>query len=374
MKILKSINLGTTRTGNKKNKGITLIALVITIIIILILAGITIIQLTGSGLFGKTEITKKRTRYASAKEIVNLKLMEIQIDCVEKNEEYNIIKIAEGMELAEDITIEKYYNKETSSIKDGVSKNITNLEGIVVSVNKYSEYKFLLGEECQIIGVLIGEVTNTTSKKDFTEILEFENGAIEDDKKINDEALVDYWPLNGTLDNIKANGHGSMYSDKQIIYGNGGAYLENNYLVANINQNHTSEWTLTCEYMPVTNYVNNAWILGWFNALDNEGSYCGLLYANNSLWLPNITNYGSAIDLDKLNQNQYNTIVLAYDKTYINCYINGEYCGKGNGVIKNYENMSVGGCSLANSFTGGYYKNIAYYERQLTETEISEGR
>ena len=39
----------------RKSKGITLIALVITIIILLILAGITINSLTNSGLFGKAQ-------------------------------------------------------------------------------------------------------------------------------------------------------------------------------------------------------------------------------------------------------------------------------------------------------------------------------
>ena len=38
-----------------RNNGITLIALVITIIILLILAGISISTLTGSGLLGKAE-------------------------------------------------------------------------------------------------------------------------------------------------------------------------------------------------------------------------------------------------------------------------------------------------------------------------------
>ncbi len=37
----------------RKDTGITLVALVITIIILLILAGISISSLTGSGLFGK---------------------------------------------------------------------------------------------------------------------------------------------------------------------------------------------------------------------------------------------------------------------------------------------------------------------------------
>ncbi|MCI8641224.1 MAG: hypothetical protein HFJ59_05080, partial [Clostridia bacterium] len=191
-----------------------------------------------------------------------------------------------------------------------------------------------------------------------------------DDKYIQDETVVDYWPLKETLENKKANGHGSLYSNKQIIYDNEGAYLENNYLMANLSQNNTSEWTLTCQYMPVTNYVNGGWILGWVNKLDTAGSYFGLHYANNSLWLPNITQFGDKINLNKLKQDQYNTIVLVYDKTYINCYINGEYCGKGKGAEGNYETMSIGGCTANNVYTGGYYKNIVYYERMLTETEI----
>ena len=42
-----------------KNEGITLVALVITIIILLILAGITIAQLTGNGLLEKTLFASK---------------------------------------------------------------------------------------------------------------------------------------------------------------------------------------------------------------------------------------------------------------------------------------------------------------------------
>ena len=167
-------------THNLENKGITLIALVITIIILLILAGITISQLIGSGLFGKAEVAKQRTRYATAKEIIDLKLMEIQTDCISKGEEYNIVKIAEEMEKAENIEIEKYYNKETATIKEGVEKNLTNLEGIVVSVKEYSEYKFLIGKECQIKGVLEGEVTDTTSEKDFIDIEKFEENTFGD--------------------------------------------------------------------------------------------------------------------------------------------------------------------------------------------------
>ena len=49
---------------SKKNKGITLVALVITIIILLILAGISISALTNTGLFGKAKEAKEKSENA----------------------------------------------------------------------------------------------------------------------------------------------------------------------------------------------------------------------------------------------------------------------------------------------------------------------
>ena len=53
---------------SKKNKGITLVALVITIVILLILAGISISTLTNTGIFGKAKEAKKKSDEASANE------------------------------------------------------------------------------------------------------------------------------------------------------------------------------------------------------------------------------------------------------------------------------------------------------------------
>lgn len=52
----------------KSNKGITLVALVITIIILLILAGISIASLTDTGLFDKTKEAKNATENAQGRE------------------------------------------------------------------------------------------------------------------------------------------------------------------------------------------------------------------------------------------------------------------------------------------------------------------
>lgn len=59
-----------------RESGITLVALVITIIILLILAGISIIQLTGSGLFDKAKLSKEKSE--NAKELENITLAEYE--------------------------------------------------------------------------------------------------------------------------------------------------------------------------------------------------------------------------------------------------------------------------------------------------------
>lgn len=55
-----------------KNRGITLVALVITIIILLILAGISIATLTGSGLFEKARLAEQESKNAQEKEDATL--------------------------------------------------------------------------------------------------------------------------------------------------------------------------------------------------------------------------------------------------------------------------------------------------------------
>ena len=67
---------------SKKNKGITLVALVITIIILLILAGISISALTNTGIFAKAKDAQSKSALADAKEKMTLLLNEWQMDHV----------------------------------------------------------------------------------------------------------------------------------------------------------------------------------------------------------------------------------------------------------------------------------------------------
>ena len=73
-------NLEVATHTNRKEKGITLIALIITIIILLILAGVAIGQLTGNGLFDKVKLAKEKSEEAQEKENETLGDYENEID------------------------------------------------------------------------------------------------------------------------------------------------------------------------------------------------------------------------------------------------------------------------------------------------------
>ena len=64
----------------KENKGITLVALVVTIIVLLILAGITILEITKSGLFEKSILAKEKSENESIKQEQTLNEYEEELD------------------------------------------------------------------------------------------------------------------------------------------------------------------------------------------------------------------------------------------------------------------------------------------------------
>ena len=71
----------------RKNKGITLVALVVTIIVLLLLAGIAIASLGGeNGLFSKVKLGKKAYEISEAKEKIELGISTLQIEQEEKGE------------------------------------------------------------------------------------------------------------------------------------------------------------------------------------------------------------------------------------------------------------------------------------------------
>ena len=160
------------KVKNKKEKGITLIALVITIIVLLILAGVSIAMLTGeNGLLNKARISKVYARKGQAEELLNLELNNIQ---AEKLGEATLNDIASDLakDEKEEFTIIKITSKEEARLKDG----ITILQGIVgeidVVVKDYEEFIFTIGEGIKITkicGIPIDEWKGQTVDSEKTD-------------------------------------------------------------------------------------------------------------------------------------------------------------------------------------------------------------
>lgn len=140
-------NINKARKNRKENRGITLIALVITIIILLILAGITIATLTGdNGILSKANLAKMQTEQEEGMEAIKLAINEMLIEKTEKGEKLTIDYI--GDHIHEKLEIEQ----------EDVTKNGEPTETVDVI---YGEYEYEIDDEfnINIIGSTKGKVT-----------------------------------------------------------------------------------------------------------------------------------------------------------------------------------------------------------------------
>ena len=122
---------------DKNTNGITLIALIITIIILIILAGISISALTGSGLFGRAKEAEEKTIKAQIKEEIEMAIQEIQID-----------ELSKGNNITLDVI-----NKELSNKLDGIIITNSDSNGIT---GEYKGYEYFIDSD---FGVTIREKT-----------------------------------------------------------------------------------------------------------------------------------------------------------------------------------------------------------------------
>ena len=139
------------RKNTRRNRGITLIALVITIIILLILAGVTINSILGNNsLLVKVKQAKEKYNQSVARERLELVLFTMQAEKVsnlEYNEnEYLTSKIEENdMKVTGDFVIVDGWEFEINrSVPQIVSEgdkeeDIENNEGLIGKVSKESE-------------------------------------------------------------------------------------------------------------------------------------------------------------------------------------------------------------------------------------------
>lgn len=121
----------------KQDYGITLVALVITIIILLILAGITISQLTGSGLFENARLAQEKSKNAQEKEDGILRDYENQMgEYINSNRNDNK-PISQLTGIKTDIFVNGQYSNTGTFSEKTTMNSFTNTTD---SENKISEY------------------------------------------------------------------------------------------------------------------------------------------------------------------------------------------------------------------------------------------
>ena len=124
----------------RNQRGITLIALVVTIIVLIVLAGIAISMTVGdSGIFTKAKEAKRLQITAEAKEKIGTEILAAQVEAIERNEELEQAQV-------EDI-VSKYGtlqdDKDTIVLKDS-EYTVSLLEiyqGTTTSTGSYTENK-----------------------------------------------------------------------------------------------------------------------------------------------------------------------------------------------------------------------------------------
>ena len=157
-----------------ESKGITLIALVITIIVLLILAGVSIAMLTGeNGILSQAQEAKKATERASIIE-------QVRLDILEKQTVNGSGDITAG-ELEE--ILKKYFSNEEENLKDIIAGTTTD-----------GEETKLISKEDETIKIDLSEIYNgdisdggTTPPEEPEPPSKDENGFFEENSTINGE-------------------------------------------------------------------------------------------------------------------------------------------------------------------------------------------
>lgn len=156
----------------KKNTGITIISLTITIIILLILSGIVLkLALGNNGIFGLAEETSEKTKKETAIEIIRLKITNIEMLSYAETEHFATLQYLSD-KLCEDKDIE--YVEKNSKLASLEKINVSDVTSIFVKLKEYS-YEFEINNSLKIVAI-DGEIidfdeeTINISKKEYDEL------------------------------------------------------------------------------------------------------------------------------------------------------------------------------------------------------------
>ena len=133
----------------KNQKGITLIALIITIIIMLILVAVTVSVVNNGEIIEKAQLATTITREKAAEEQLELAITEVKIDNLWRSDLSDLLAEfkkddRDDIEVIDVVSSGVSYVKKDYAIPEGTPTEIT------VIVTKYPEFEFTLGQACTI--------------------------------------------------------------------------------------------------------------------------------------------------------------------------------------------------------------------------------
>ena len=147
-------------------KGITIIALIVTIIILLILAGVTIITLSGqNGLLSKTDRAKGENEKQSATEIINLKITNAQIESYKETQSMPNLQYLSNM-LCKDEEIQ-YVELETQKLATLKEIVVGDAEAIYTKLKDY-DYEFKISKSLKLVAINGVEIADKEENQEDT--------------------------------------------------------------------------------------------------------------------------------------------------------------------------------------------------------------
>lgn len=136
----------------KTSQGVTLITLVVTIIVLLILAGVTIIFLTGErGILSKTQNAKTENEKQTATEIMNLKITQAQITSYSETQKMPDLQyLADRLYEDKEIQYVKRKEKEIATLEP--VKIVSEDDSILTKLNAYP-YEFEIDSKLRLASI-----------------------------------------------------------------------------------------------------------------------------------------------------------------------------------------------------------------------------
>lgn len=363
----------------KEEKGITLIALIVTIVVLIILAGITITgtiqgvdQAKNNTLLANLDmihhaITERETKYKLTNDenlLVGTKVDISSLTDVPSEIEWKVVQF-DGVNNPE----REYYRLSSTNLKElGLSTEVSNSASYIV--NYYT-----------------GEVYNETDKKTSDNKVLYVTSETNEVSKMGDEIIKDKLLVWYDGENNTGNGHSSNTTVWKDLSGNGNdgimtdATIESN----NAKFNGTSSWVNMPKYNPskdvtveVTVELNsiqngNHYIIG--NA--EKGGMCLNLMSGKPQFAVYIGNeYKTVISDSALDTDKKYHLVGTYDGTNIKLYINNECLSNPmTGDIKSAANdteWAIAANPYGKSNTDkGYFGNINIYSARIYNCTLS---